>query len=215
MNDKYIFFLILAILVIAFLCNKNEHLDAVPLSNEAIQSIASVYNKDNLTATNITATGGLNSTGSVNTFGIGGTYQWTLHTPFDGRRILYIAPKKDDNSGWNWDKNTNFENNGNVNFSGTVNAGGAINARGTITAPSIVSSLMSSNGTRKLTIDNDGYITVTDGNGTPIPAKIRKGQLWSDKNDYYVMASNQADRGVVQGYGSNGVKGSFAAGTQG
>jgi len=128
MNNKYIFFLILAILVIAFLWNKNEHLDATPLSNEAIQNIANVYNKDNLTATNITATGGLNSTGGVNTFGIGGTNQWTLHTPFDGRRIMYIAPKKADNSDWDWGKNTNFENNGNVNFSGSVNTAGGLNA---------------------------------------------------------------------------------------
>jgi len=65
MNNKYIVFFILAVIVIVFLWNKNEHLDATSLSNEAIQSIASVYNKDNLTATNINATGNLNVRGNL------------------------------------------------------------------------------------------------------------------------------------------------------
>ena len=47
--------------------NKNEYIDAAatPLSNEAIQSIASVYNKDNLTATNINATGNIGAAGNL------------------------------------------------------------------------------------------------------------------------------------------------------
>jgi len=69
MNNKYTVFLLLAIVVIAFLWNKNEHLDTSPLSNEAIQSIASVYNKDNLTVTNINATGNLLTGGIIRTSG--------------------------------------------------------------------------------------------------------------------------------------------------
>jgi len=65
MNNKYTVFLLLAIVVIAFLWNKNENLDATPLSNEAIQNIASVYNKDNLTATNINATSNLTTAGNL------------------------------------------------------------------------------------------------------------------------------------------------------
>ena len=72
MNDNLYNFLILAIIVIVFLWtlqkNKNEHLDTSPLSNEAIQSIASVYNKDNLTATNI------NATNSLNGYNVNGQY---------------------------------------------------------------------------------------------------------------------------------------------
>jgi len=61
MNNILKEFLIIAILVIAFLYilqkNKNENLDtSTPLSNEAIQNIASVYNKNNFIASNITST---------------------------------------------------------------------------------------------------------------------------------------------------------------
>jgi len=112
-----------------------------PLSNEAIQNIASVYNKDNFTVTNVYATGSIN-------------------------------------------------------------------------APAIRGSLVSPNGTRQLRIDNDGFITVTDGNGTPIRASIRMGELWSPKSDYYITASNVSDKGVVQGYYTNGVKASYAEGTK-
>jgi len=56
-----------------------------PLSNEAIQSIASVYNKDNLTATNINATGGLNSTGTTHFTGYG-TDSWFPFT--DGHNYI-------------------------------------------------------------------------------------------------------------------------------
>ena len=56
-----------------------------PLSNEAIQNIASVYNKDNLTATNINATGGLNSTGTTHFTGYG-TDSWLPYT--DGHNYI-------------------------------------------------------------------------------------------------------------------------------
>jgi len=66
MNNILKEFLIIAILVIAFLYilqkNKNENLDtSSPLSNEAIQNIASVYNKNNFIASNITSTGNINT----------------------------------------------------------------------------------------------------------------------------------------------------------
>jgi hypothetical protein len=64
MNNKYTVFLILAIFIILFLLilqnNRNEHLDtSIPLSMEAIQNIASVYNKNNFIANNITSTGNI------------------------------------------------------------------------------------------------------------------------------------------------------------
>ena len=49
---------------------------STPLSNEAIQNIASVYNKDNLTATNITVTGALNASTS-NLMPRGGIIAWS------------------------------------------------------------------------------------------------------------------------------------------
>ena len=59
MKLKHVLIIILFILIVIFLYNKQEHLDATtpPLSNEAIQNIASVYNNQNLVVTNMNATG--------------------------------------------------------------------------------------------------------------------------------------------------------------
>ena len=63
MEFKYVLIIIIIILAILFLYNKQENIDSTNslqnLSNEAIQNIASVYNNQNLKATNIEATGKL------------------------------------------------------------------------------------------------------------------------------------------------------------
>ncbi len=58
MKDKYIIIAILIIIAVLFLYNKQENIDAngLPLSNEAVQGIASVYNNQNMQVTNLTAT---------------------------------------------------------------------------------------------------------------------------------------------------------------
>ena len=63
LSTKYIIILIIIIIVILFLYNKQENIttdSGKTLSDEAIQTLASVYNTQNLTATNITATGKIN-----------------------------------------------------------------------------------------------------------------------------------------------------------
>jgi len=63
LSTKYIIILILIIIAILFLYKKQENIttdSGKTLSDEAIQTIASVYNTQNLTATNITATGKIN-----------------------------------------------------------------------------------------------------------------------------------------------------------
>lgn len=55
---KYIMFISLVILyILSCRYDISEHFDAPTLSNEALQNIASVYNTDNMTVTNLNATG--------------------------------------------------------------------------------------------------------------------------------------------------------------
>jgi len=134
MNNKYTVFLILAILVIAFLWNKNEHLDVTPLSNEAIQSIASVYNKDNLTATNINATGYARLAGAKVTNGAGGDgFTWFNHP--NGNNYIrgdntYISGNIAVSS--NIGATGSIQAGGNIGATGNLQAGGNIGATGSI-----------------------------------------------------------------------------------
>lgn len=48
-----------------------------------------------------------------------GTNKWILHTPDDGRKILYIAPS-DEKGGWKWDKQVSFDQDGNMTVNGNV-----------------------------------------------------------------------------------------------
>ena len=119
----------MAILVIIFLYilqNKNEHADTTT---------------DNITAKTINASGDVNTAGNINTsgemstFGVGGKdkNKWVLYTPLGvDRTQMYFAPRKADNSDWDWNGSTSFEKNGNVNFSGGLTAKGNISTTGNI-----------------------------------------------------------------------------------
>jgi uncharacterized protein YoxC len=48
-----------------------------------------------------------------------GSNSWVLHTPDDGRKILYIAPS-DEKGGWKWDKQVSFDQDGNMTVNGNV-----------------------------------------------------------------------------------------------
>jgi hypothetical protein len=90
-----VFFLLFAISIISLYNykyrNSTEYFDiTTPLSNEAIQNIASVYNANNLTATNITVTGALtggttNITGTSHFTGMGND-TWFPYT--DGKNYI-------------------------------------------------------------------------------------------------------------------------------
>ncbi len=71
MQTKYVLVIIIIILAILFLYNKQENLDAtgIPLSNEAIQNIASVYNNQNMQVTNLKVTNDINAIGNINASG--------------------------------------------------------------------------------------------------------------------------------------------------
>jgi hypothetical protein len=60
---------------------------------------------------------GIDVTGDVkasNNIIMDGDNSWILHTPDDGRKTLYLAPRKDDKADWNWGTQTKFEPDGSV-----------------------------------------------------------------------------------------------------
>jgi hypothetical protein len=56
---------------------------------------------------------------------LSGSNSWILHTPDDGRKMLYFAPGINGSS-WDWSKQTMFFDDGHVSFSGMINANGRI-----------------------------------------------------------------------------------------
>lgn len=55
-----------------------------------------------------------------------GDNSWIVHTPNDGRKIMYIAPMKEDKNGWNWEKQTRFHPDGSIDTTGHLRIGGDI-----------------------------------------------------------------------------------------
>ncbi len=61
LNTILLIVLVILIIIIFYQNTSNqENLDAIPLSNEAIQTIASIYNNQNLQVTNLKVTGNFN-----------------------------------------------------------------------------------------------------------------------------------------------------------
>jgi len=46
--------------------------------------------------------------------------KWIFQTPNDGNQTLNIAPRKQDNLNWDWEKQIKFDNNGNLTTSGNL-----------------------------------------------------------------------------------------------
>jgi len=173
MNKRILDFLILAIIVIVFLWflqkNKNEHLDSTPLSNEAIQSIASVYNKDNLTATNINATGTLNVGNGANKFQIIQFMQGDTSS-------LSILPLKPDGT-LNWDNNillrggkdNNIWTNKNITTTESINATGNILGGGLIAEKDAYI---------KGVLSVGGQLNAPGGFKTPVDMTVRNANGW-------------------------------------
>jgi hypothetical protein len=74
---------------------------------------------ENLSVGKSIAAGGNLSAG--NDLILDGDNKWIFHTPDDGRKTMYVAPLKADNSDWNWDKSTQFSENGDVFVPGNIN----------------------------------------------------------------------------------------------
>jgi hypothetical protein len=53
-----------------------------------------------------------------------GDNSWILHTPDDGRKTMYVAPRTADKKDWDWGKQTKFNADGSVEFSGPVTVQG-------------------------------------------------------------------------------------------
>jgi len=199
MNNNYTVFIILAILIIVFLYisqkNKNEHIDATtsPLSNEAIQTIASVYNKDNLTATNINATGTLNVGNGANKFQL-------IQFMQDGNSVLSILPLKPDGT-LNWDNNFILGGGGNKNIwtNKNITTTEAINATGNISGGGLIAE---KDAYIKGVLAVGGQLNAAGGFKTPLDMNIAYGGsiLLNDKgkgnkatcpNGYYMAGIEQ------------------------
>ena len=61
---------------------------------------------------------------SAKDFISGGSNSWIFHTPDDGRKNLYIAPQKPDNSGWDWSKYLFIQHDGSVGIGGATDLQG-------------------------------------------------------------------------------------------
>ena len=96
------------------------------LSNEAIQSIASVYNKDNLTATNINATGTITN-GSTTLSGT--TLKDTGRFHIASGELLYLLPKDGVIIGKEWGGNGNLQVQGIITTPGNITGGGLISEK--------------------------------------------------------------------------------------
>jgi len=112
----------------------------LPLSNEAIQNIGSVYNNNNLTATNITATNSITSSNKdggsiqlVNTSktGAGSTNNWAI--------LNLKAPSAQGLNFWRYNADgaapgpsVVFNDDGNVNMTDNLTVGRTINAKGDV-----------------------------------------------------------------------------------
>ena len=59
----------------------------------------------------------------------GGSNSWIFHTPDDGRKDLFLAPRNSDDSAWDWSKNTTFSETGKVTFRNNISVKGKIESK--------------------------------------------------------------------------------------
>jgi hypothetical protein len=130
-NLNIIIVLLIIVLIIAYFCNNYEGF--ATNNDEAIATVASVYNKDNMTVTNLSATNNL-STNNLNVGGACKLSNMTWHSSADGQvrflyynndRTVFRAPK-----GHEW-RATNDA------VITTLNEQGDLNVTGVITSPTI------------------------------------------------------------------------------
>jgi hypothetical protein len=123
-NQQILICIIIGIVIIFFLYNRSE---GFVTSTEAVNNIASLYNTGNLTATNISATGGIVSDKDVLIKGTitGGGGALNLVSPTDvwqvvasSNRLLSIVPNT------NFALATNFTSNGDLYSNGNISAKG-------------------------------------------------------------------------------------------
>jgi hypothetical protein len=161
-NQQILICIIIGIIIIFLFYKQSE---GFATNTEAIQNITSLYNKDNLTATNIIATGSMWTTditanGTIKAAGLNSpVIVGDLVSPGGLKRL----------------KITDDGIIAVAEFNGTslipkitdLTATGTIRAAG-VNAPIIIGNLTSPDGTKRLKIGNNGIITLTDGNGNQI-----------------------------------------------
>lgn len=145
------------VFILLYKTKYTEHLDNTPansLSAEAIQNIASVYNKNNMVVTNLNVTNKV-QTGDMLEFG--DKNKWILYAPQDGRKTLHIAP-----NGGDWSKQMVLDENGDVSISGNINVGGKLTVKGESKLSNwrIKDDRIGVNGRADIHVANDNWIRI-------------------------------------------------------
>ena len=184
MNIYIVFLLILLIILFyyAYLQNKLEGMSALndstePLSNEAIQNVSSLYNKDNMTVSNINVTGTatvqgdttiggnakINNISLTNGGGSAGVVTGEGRLHIDGPEILYLLNKSGVIIGKEWGGNGNLSVEGDLAVSGNLAVGGSLTIDGVV---------ISSNGEGLIFRHPDGTNFQTMAGGHPMWCQV-------------------------------------------
>jgi len=132
----YLFFIVIGFYFIYNYCQKQtaETFENITLGSaddqNSINKLAQIANQ--LMTGGVTVPGNMNIQGEVNWSGNLPRFgpaenKFTLHTPPDARKGLWIAPSTDDaNSNWAWDKALNLNRSGNHNLGGNLAISGEL-----------------------------------------------------------------------------------------
>lgn len=122
----YVFGLLLIGFVLCYiLMTRIEVVEHLQISGEAAQNVGSIFNSEQMTVKNLTATGNLTANGDIRAGsnvihgGLQDKNRWIIHTPNDDRRGIWIASGKGTDN-WDWGKSVMIDSNGHVNVSGNV-----------------------------------------------------------------------------------------------
>lgn len=108
--------------------NKSLHLAPSTVNNTGWDwSKETVFFKDGRVSikNNISVGGIITGTDFIS----GGSNSWIFHTPDDGRKSLYLAPRKLDNTDWDWSTYTKFFADGKVVFQNNISINGKIESK--------------------------------------------------------------------------------------
>jgi hypothetical protein len=101
---------------------------------------------------------GMNTVAQAQDLISGGSNSWKLHTPDDGRTMMYLAPIKEDRTGFKWDKAVYFYNDGKVRFNNNISVQGKLESKGVDSNGDIIAGDFTSRGSNswKLHTPDDG-----------------------------------------------------------
>ncbi len=144
---------------------------------EAIANIASIYNTENMTLTNLNVANKLKTT---YLFEFGDKNKWLIHAPQDGRKTLHFIP-----NGGDWAKQMILDENGNVTINGdlTINGNLKVNKESRLANWRIKEDRIGTEGKADLHISPaDSWIRVRKFDSDEYSSGIAALNLWADNS---------------------------------